>query len=92
MNQNRPIARLCERFPLELKVRKMMNNAPLELRFSKQRLVLSNLDDGTLLCEIEQPTDLKSGHGWGLITQLRFEPQHVAVLHSYLTERLSEKV
>jgi hypothetical protein len=66
-------------------------NRPLELRFSKQRLLVSPLDDG-LLFEIEVPTTLLSGHGWQLLAQLLLEPEHASELRAYLTERLSEKM
>jgi hypothetical protein len=91
MRYDRPIARLSERFPVELNVRKMMD-APLELRFHRQRVILSRLEGGTVLCEVEEPTNTRAGHGWSLIVQLQLENEHLGALHSYLSERLSEKV
>jgi hypothetical protein len=62
-------------------------NAPLELRINSQhRLVLSTIGGGVLL-EIEQPTNTREGHNWGLVTQLRLDTEHIAALRAYLAER-----
>lgn len=94
MRYDKPFARLREVFPAEFVEKRKHTvsvDGALELRLNKQRLVLSELED-SLLLEIETPTNLRSGHGWGLVTQLRLDAEHVAALHSYLTERVSEKV
>lgn len=64
-------------------------DSELELRVNKHRLVLSPIKDEMLL-EITTPTNAKEGHGWGLLAQVRLDPEHVEALHSYLTERIGE--
>jgi hypothetical protein len=89
----RPLARLRDIFPIELQERnkRQLMRTPLELRInSKHRIVLSHLQDDEILLEVETPTNLRAGHGWGLITQLRLDLETIAAMQGYLLDVLGK--